>query len=648
MANLHGVDQIKVPSSAVLIFSHEAVPQGPLYIHSGANAIKWAYKLNTQSTPTIGGEVVQVLSALVGPMQIGGQTAGIKTNQSGRLGKNEIRGWKKDGTKDNYSPNDELKAIVDWFESYMEVAGSTTRGNQRRDERAVLFTYPERGWTFRIIPTSISGFRYDATVISPEWSITAEIISDNALNFFSGITMSSFNDDVLTNQSLIGQLGLSKFAASGTETDNFAFGQTGDIGSTDPFLNPALGVSAAQAARTMGDNFQALVASWSSGTFSDFGFGALLDNGALPKNVDQVYQDIFGSTFIGRLPGNTGAGTTTPGSAVYGGPTNPVTRDQIVLDIAATFEQKGIAGKLGVAVALTESGINPDARQQGGDFAMGLFQTFPTGAGGTFHKAELTDAINHKDQPVTKFYPVGMQIGDASNWFKAAKGGRDMLNASNEVLAAFGHEAQGAGDPDYTSKVLNNLGKAAQLIASAQNGAANNTGPVPVGSAAALARELLRYAGNKWRDDNGKGLAQIQKVANGEALTSQHGGVKVELDPRTIKTILWLIAKGYTVGTYAWCEDHSDDGLNGHAGGKAVDISSINGVSINQEASHLLTVAVATLLHNPPSAITPAQLITGGFGNHSDSQLRSLTIPSAAFYGETTMAEHCNHIHMGF
>lgn len=646
---MNGVDSISVPSNAVLTFSHPAVAQGPLYIHSGANAIKWAYHLNTQSTPTIGGEIVQVLSATVGPMQISGQTAGLKTTQNGALGKDEIKGWKSFNGKNNYSPNDELKSIVDWFRAYMEVAGSTTSGNQRRDERAIKFSYPARGWSFYLIVTAIDGFRYDREVISPEWSITAEVVSDNALNFFSGITMSSFNDDVITNQALLGKIGLSAFADSGTEKANAAFGQTGDAGSTDPFLNPELSPSAAEAARKMGDNFQALVGAWSGGTFKDFGFGALLDNGALPKDVDSIYASIFGTTFLGRLPGNSGAGTGTSGSTVYGGPQNPTTKDQIILDIASSFEAKGIPGRVGVAVATIESGINPDNRQPNGDFAMGLFQTFPNGAGGNYHKAELTNAINHKDQPVTKYYAIGLQISDAASWFGVARGTLTLTNASDDDLAAFAHRAQGAGDPLYTSKVLKQLGPAAQLITAAQTSSANNnSGTVPLGTTAALAKQLLSYYGTKWRDDNGLGKAQITKVANGELLTSQHGGEQVALDARTIQVILFLISRGYTVGTFAWCEDHHDDGLAGHAGGHSVDISSINGVSVNTSGARNLVLSVATILHNATGIIAPRQLICGGYGNQADSSVRSMCIPSASFFGESTLAEHENHIHVGY
>lgn len=508
---LFGKDEVSIPKNATLIFEHPSIASGPLYIHSGATAIKWAYHLNTQSTPTIGGEVVQVISALVGPIQISGQAAGLKTNKTGQLDPNsEIKGWLDHGTKKAYSPNDELEAIVSWFREYMTLAGSNVRGNQLRNERAITFSYPERGWIFYIQVTNLDGFRYDSTVIAPEWSITAEIVNDNALDYLAGVTMSSFTDDVFTNQQLVGKIGLSAFASSKTETDNPNFGQTGDFGSTNPFLNPELSPSAIEAAKKMGDNFQGLVAAWATGDFAHMGFGALLDNGALPKNVDSAYQQLFGTTVLGSLPGNSGFGTDIPsGTITYGGPANPITKDQIVLDIASTFESVGIPGKVGVAVALDEAGssLSPDARQPDGDFAMGLFQTFPNGAGGTYSKAALSLALANKQDPVTKYYSVGQQIQDASKWFKAAKDKYYSSQTfdsttSNETLATFAGIAQGhQGDPTYTQKILVQLGNAASLVAAAQQ--AN-----PVGGAASGVRLTIINWANKAIQSSNMGYSE--------------------------------------------------------------------------------------------------------------------------------------------
>lgn len=170
---------------------------------------------------------------------------------------------------------------------------------------------------------------------------------------------------------------------------------------------------------------------------------------------------------------------------------------------------------------------------------------------------------------------------------------------------------------------------------------------VPIGNAQILAQKmLLAYDLGRWRDDNGKGVAQMRKVAAGLQLNGAAGAVYMDAGP--IRAVLWLINQGYKVGTYAWCEDHFNDGQDGHAGGKAVDISSINGVAINEntEKCRKLTLKIAKLLQTGP--LVPRQLICGGYGNHRDLEISNCSLPSSdSFYGATTMQQHTNHIHSG-
>jgi hypothetical protein len=56
---------------------------------------------------------------------------------------------------------------------------------------------------------------------------------------------------------------------------------------------------------------------------------------------------------------------------------------------------------------------------------------------------------------------------------------------------------------------------------------------------------------------------------------------------------------------------------------------------------------VDTALHHAGD-LTPRQLISGGCGNVADAEIAGFTIPNAAFFGAPTMAEHCNHIHVGY
>lgn len=171
----------------------------------------------------------------------------------------------------------------------------------------------------------------------------------------------------------------------------------------------------------------------------------------------------------------------------------------------------------------------------------------------------------------------------------------------------------------------------------------------PLTAQALAKRVLVLHKEGKWRDDNGQGLAQIQRVANGQKLSSRCGGY-VNLDRRTLSALVWLIDdKGYKIGTYAWCSDHHCDGYHGHSGGLAFDISSINGVSVASSSSlaKLYTYQVARLLYYSP-VHKPRQMICDGYGNQHYGPIAALCIPYASYYGNITLSEHRNHIHVGY
>ncbi len=81
-----------------------------------------------------------------------------------------------------------------------------------------------------------------------------------------------------------------------------------------------------------------------------------------------------------------------------------------------------------------------------------------------------------------------------------------------------------------------------------------------------------------------------------------------------------------------------------------MDISSIDGVSVTAPLTRSKPKVLALLkaLHAAPSHLKPWQLISGGCANVLVSECEALTIPSAAFYGSTTMHEHTNHVHLGY
>jgi hypothetical protein len=172
--------------------------------------------------------------------------------------------------------------------------------------------------------------------------------------------------------------------------------------------------------------------------------------------------------------------------------------------------------------------------------------------------------------------------------------------------------------------------------------------PAPAGNAAALAQQLLQLQGQgKYHSDNPGDIVDLKATAAGKAVRSQSGQL-VHVDERVLRVLIHLIEQGHTIGTFAICSDHHDDGPHGHAGGLAVDISSIDGHSIASSSARAAVLAVNRKLHDA-GALKPRQLISGGVGNVRDSEISALSLPAAdSFFGTSTMLDHCNHIHVGY
>lgn len=172
--------------------------------------------------------------------------------------------------------------------------------------------------------------------------------------------------------------------------------------------------------------------------------------------------------------------------------------------------------------------------------------------------------------------------------------------------------------------------------------------PAPTSAQAAAKRLLELSRAGKYRADNPGDLRDIEAAALGHQVWSR-GGRWVKIDARPLEMLVWLIDEmGYRVGTFALCSDHHFDGWKGHAGGYATDISSIDGVSIGSgsEIARILTARVAGMIRY--GRLRPWQLICDGYGGRHDPTIAALTIPSAGFYGSSTMAGHRNHIHVGY
>ena len=171
--------------------------------------------------------------------------------------------------------------------------------------------------------------------------------------------------------------------------------------------------------------------------------------------------------------------------------------------------------------------------------------------------------------------------------------------------------------------------------------------PAVAGDAAANAGKLLQFqAQGKYHADNPGDLNDIETTAAGRAVHNRSGKL-IHIDPRVMQVLVHLIGNGHTIGTSAICSDHHDDGPHGHAGGFAVDISSIDGHSIASLSARAAVIQLDKELHNA-GALVPRQLITGGVGNVIDETIEGFTIPDPGFYGAKTMKQHTNHVHVGY
>lgn len=171
--------------------------------------------------------------------------------------------------------------------------------------------------------------------------------------------------------------------------------------------------------------------------------------------------------------------------------------------------------------------------------------------------------------------------------------------------------------------------------------------PAVPGTAASAANRLLQLnMEGKYRDDRGTELTQIQATAIGRPVTNA-AGQEIHIHAKVMQVLVWLIdVQGFKIGTYALCSDHHFDSENGHAGGRSVDVSSINGVAVTSPSVEADLLRMLRALQSGP--FRPWQLISGGYANREVSTCKALCIPSSAFYGEPTLSEHTNHVHVGF
>lgn len=182
--------------------SNDGTRPGPyLTVASGLDEASWSYNLNTVTYPTYGGEVVQILSCNVGELTI-------------------------TGTLPNYRS---MERVYSYFAYYLQIATQgrnkdVTSGKTAYNQVPMTFTYPERGWSFKIMPQALRRFKYGNDVVAPSWGITAHIVDhSNDLHSIKEFTKSQVLDQFLKSdgekfdlKGKIGFLAENPFSAPGT------------------------------------------------------------------------------------------------------------------------------------------------------------------------------------------------------------------------------------------------------------------------------------------------------------------------------------------------------------------------------------------------------------------------------------------------
>jgi hypothetical protein len=110
---------------------------------------------------------------------------------------------------------------------------------------------------------------------------------------------------------------------------------------------------------------------------------------------------------------------------------------------------------------------------------------------------------------------------------------------------------------------------------------------LPQGSAKDLAQQIIPFInGGKVKCSsfaNNIGCSDIINTAKGVSIKGGQGCQVDALDPALLGMLLKLLQIGHIFALSALCSDHHNDGLNGHAGGKAVDFNYIDSVFLGQD-----------------------------------------------------------------
>jgi hypothetical protein len=171
------------------------------------------------------------------------------------------------------------------------------------------------------------------------------------------------------------------------------------------------------------------------------------------------------------------------------------------------------------------------------------------------------------------------------------------------------------------------------------------TADMPGGDAAHAAKKLLTYhVQGKYRDDNGRQIAQLKKVAAGQKLKNQCGQ-HVAMSSFVLNALVQLIDNGMWVGTFAFCEDHSCN-QGQHPRGQAVDISSLGSMITGWHSLNTPSLAGSGLAKQAMKILGPTawDMICNGVGRY-DRSVQALQKDNGHTRGGIWETDHTNHIH---
>ena len=177
---------------AGVTFSHPNASVGTLNVRLAPKQVDWSYKLNTRTTPTYAGEVIQLLSVNFEKLIIVGQFGregpwGVGIREDGRYAprKRSDRTDYKGGTGP-YTVG--LTQMTEYFRRYFAVASqgrdAVAQGHYNEQPMRVSYSgaldvdvddgLTEGDW--KIYPTSFPSFRRSNVEFAPEWRIEGEIV----------------------------------------------------------------------------------------------------------------------------------------------------------------------------------------------------------------------------------------------------------------------------------------------------------------------------------------------------------------------------------------------------------------------------------------------------------------------------------------